>query len=162
MAQNTRHNLTWKEVVARNKAPIEKICTDDEIAYHLVYVTCAHLYKKIMWSVFEYEAEFNELPMSCDFTLKKTINDCLCSYNLNTFDYPTSLFDKIKTMPIRSFVNRYNDNLTIPNTLIENGEISEIGYKLGKTIDRKLIALNQFKDEVPLSGNFPIWKNTFI
>ncbi len=139
MSPKKEYKLTWDEMVARDKATIDKICSDDDFAYYFIYSACEPLLKKIMWTIFENDAEFDELANELFLHLKKPGKDGELWHNLKTFDYRTSLFDWIKTVATRLFVNRKNEELVIPQVVIENGIILEIGLKLDKAIDRKLL-----------------------
>lgn len=141
MVSRKEYKLTWNEMVARDKATIDKICSDDDFAYYFVYTACEPLLKKIMWTIFENNAEFDELANELYVHLKKPGKDGDLWHNLKTFDHRTSLFDWIKTLATRLFVDRKNEDLVIPQVVIENGVISKIGFKLDKAIDRKLLKL---------------------
>ncbi len=141
MVSRKEYKLTWNEMVARDKATIDKICSDDDFAYYFVYTACEPLLKKIMWTIFENNAEFDELANELYVHLKKPGKDGDLWHNLKTFDHRTSLFDWIKTVATRLFVDRKNEDLVIPQVVIENGVISKIGFKLDKAIDRKLLKL---------------------
>lgn len=139
MSAKKEYKLTWDEMVARDKATIDKICSDDDFAYYFIYSACEPLLRKIMWTIFENDAEFDELANELYLHLKKPGKDGNLWHNLRTFDYRTSLFDWIKTVATRLFVDRKNEELVIPQVVIENDVISEIGLKLDKAIDRKLL-----------------------
>lgn len=133
--------LTWDEMVARDKTIIEKVCSDDEFAYYFVYNACAPLLKKIIWSIYDNDADFDELANELYLHLKKPGKNGDYWHNLKTFDHRTSLFDWIKTVATRLFHDRKNENLVIPQIVIDNGDIEEIGLKLEKAFDRKLLKL---------------------
>lgn len=131
--------FTWEEVVARDKATVEKVCSDESFAYYFIYVVCEPLLRKILWTVFNNDADYDELANELYLHLKKPDEDGEYWHNLKTFDYRTSLFDWVKTVAIRLFVGRKNEPLFIPKELVENGAIKEIAIKLEKALDRKLI-----------------------
>lgn len=139
MAPRKEYKLSWDEMVARDKAIIDRICSDDEFAYYFIYVACEPLLKKILWVIFENDAEFDELANELYLHLKRPGKDGAYWHNLRTFDHRTSLFDWVKTVAIRLFVDRKNENLIIPQAIIDNGVISEISLKLNKSFDRKLL-----------------------
>lgn len=141
MSLKKEYTLTWDEMVARDKVTIDRICSDDDFAYYFVYTACEPILKKIMWAVFENGAEFDELANELFLHLKKPGKDGDLWHNLKTFDHRTSLFDWIKTVATRLFVDRKNEDFVIPQIVIDNGVISEIGLKLDKAIDRKLLKL---------------------
>lgn len=141
MSQKKEYTLSWDEMVARDKATIDKICSDDDFAYYFVYTACEPLLKKILRTVFENDAEFNELANELYLHLKKPGKDGDLWHNLKTFDHRTSLFDWIKTVATRLFVDRKNEDLIIPQVVIDNGVITDIALKLEKAIDRKLLKL---------------------
>jgi len=141
MTPKKDYNLTWEEMVARDKVTIDRICSDDDFAYYFIYTACEPLIKKIMWVVFNNDAEFDELANELFLHLKKPGKDGDVWHNLKTFDHRTSLFDWIKTVATRLFVDRKNEDLVIPQIVIETGIISDIGLKLDKAIDRKLLKL---------------------
>lgn len=132
---------TWEDVVARDKAIIDRVCSDEEFAYYFIYVACEPLLKKILWTVFNNDAEYDELANELYLHLKRPNKDGEYWHNLRTFDYRTSLFDWIKTVAIRLFVNRKNESINIPLEIIENGVITELSIKLDKAFDRKLLKL---------------------
>lgn len=143
---------TWDEVVARDRAIIERVCSDEEFAYYFIYVACEPLLKRILWTVFNNDAEYDELANELYLHLKRPNKDGEYWHNLRTFDYRTSLFDWVKTVAIRLFVRRKNEQLNIPSEIVENGVISELSIKLDKAFDRKLLKLyiidSRSQDEV--------------
>lgn len=141
MAPRKEYKLSWEEMVARDKATIKRICTDEDFAYYFVYVACEPLLKKIIWTIFENDAEYNELANELYLHLKKPDKDGIYWHNLKTFDHRTSLFDWVKTVATRLFVERKNENFIIPQVVIENGIITDISLRLDKALDRKLLKL---------------------
>lgn len=139
MAPRKEYKLSWDEIVARDKAIIDRICSDDEFAYYFIYVACEPLLIENLWVIFENDAEFDELANELYLHLKKPGKDGAYWHNLRTFDHRTSLFDWVKTVATRLFVDRKNENLIIPQAIIDNGVISEISLKLNKSFDRKLL-----------------------
>ena len=141
MHSHQEDKTPFEELVKRDKALVNRICNDDDFAYYFIYTACEPLLKKIMWAVFENDAEFDELANELFLHLKKPGKDGDLWHNLKTFDHRTSLFDWVKTVATRLFVARKNEALVIPQIVIDNGVISEIGLKLDKATDRKLLKL---------------------
>lgn len=141
MDARKKSKYTWDEMVERDKTTIDKICTDDDFAYYFIYSACEPLLNKLRWTVLENNTEFDELANELYLHLKKPGKDGDLWHNLKTFDYRTSLFDWIKTVATRLFVDRKKGDFVIPQIAIENGVIADIGLKLDKSTDRKLLKL---------------------
>lgn len=141
MTTKRKHKLAWEEVVARDKATIEKICTDEKFAYYFFQVICEPLVSNIIRSVFKDGAEYDEVVDELYIHLWKPGKDGDYWHNLRTFDYRTSLFDWIKSAGIRYFVGRRNVCYSIPEELVENGVLVDICALIPKAFYRKLLML---------------------
>ena len=149
MASRNGYKLTWEEMVARDRATIERICADEKFAYYFFHVVCEPLFTNIMWTVFKNEADYDEIVDEIYVHLWKPGKNGDYWHNLLTFDYRTSLFDWIKSVGLRFFVNKRNEINFIPNELITNGIIFEILCQLPKSFYRKFAKM-YLLDQCPI------------
>ena len=113
--------LPMKELIERDKKIIERICNDDDFAYYFFHEKCRPLIRKILWTMFGNEMEYDELVNELYIHLKKPSADGLLWHNLRTFDYRTSIFDWIKTVAVRLFYTPSSEFFEIPQEIIDSG-----------------------------------------
>ena len=95
--------LTREELIEREKAVIDKICSNDDYAYNFFHEQCRPLISKILWTIYGNNGDYDELVNELYLYLKKPNKEGEYWHNLKTFDYRTSLFDWIN--PNRSLEN---------------------------------------------------------
>ena len=141
MTTTREHKLAWEEVVARDKATIEKICTDEKFAYYFFHVVCEPLISNIIRSVFKDGVDYDDVVDELYIHLWKPGKGGDYWHNLKTFNHRTSLFDWIKSVGLRYFIDRRNEVYLIPEELIENGVLVDICASIPKAFYRKLLML---------------------
>lgn len=134
-----RKETSYEELMAREKAAIERICSDDNYAYYFFHEQCRPLFSRIMWTMFGNNADFDELVNELFLKLKKPNSEGEMWHALKSFDYRTSLFDYIKTIAIRHFYTPSKEAFKISDNVIETELLKEIIAKLNKANYRKLM-----------------------
>lgn len=119
-------HLPKSEMQQRDKNLIDKICTDDHFAYHFIHEMCRPLLSKIVWTIYNNDADYDELVNNLYIHLKKPNSNGDYWYALKSFDYRTSLFDYIKTIAIRLFYTPSENVFSMPEYFIENGMAQEM------------------------------------
>lgn len=140
-----------EELIVREKAVIQKICSDDNYAYHFFHEQCRPLFSRIMWTMFGNNVDFDELVNELFLKLKKPNNEGEMWHALKTFDYRTSLFDYIKIIAIRHFYTQDKETFKIPDNVIETGLLKEMIAKLNKANYRKFMwfkYIDMFDDDI--------------
>lgn len=128
-----------EELIAREKTVIEKVCSDDNYAYHFFHEQCRPLFSKIVWTMFGNHADFDELVNELFLKLKTPNSEGETWHALRTFDYRTSLFDYIKTIATRHFYTPGKEAFKIPDNVIKTGLLKEMIAKLNKAAHRKFM-----------------------
>lgn len=113
--------LPMKELIESDKIIVERICNDDNFAYYFFYEKCRPLFSNIIWTIYNNNADYDELVNDLYIYLKEPNADGEYWHRLNTFDYRTSLFDWIKTVAIRKFYTPSNEVFNIPERMLELG-----------------------------------------
>ena len=118
--------LPMKTLIARDKIIVERICNDDYFAYYFFYKKCRPLFNNIIWTIYNNNADYDELVNELYIYLKEPNEEGKYWYRLNTFDYRTSLFDWIKTVAIRKFYTPSNEVFNIPERMLEFGVAKDL------------------------------------
>lgn len=138
---DNENKMQFEEVQNHDKITVEKICSDDKYAYYFFHTRCRPLLSKIIWTIFNSHADYEELVNSLYEYLKAPGRDGVMWHRLRTFDYRTSLFDWIKVVAVRLFYTPSGDKFKIPEHLIENGVAEDIISCLSKSLHRKYLWL---------------------
>lgn len=145
-------SLSFEEVNERDRQHIEKICNDDMYAYNFFYKKCEPLFKKILWTIYGNDADYDELVNDLYLYLKKPNADGEYWHNLLTFDYRTSLFDWIKTVAVRRFYTPNAEVFEIPEILKDTSLLEKMICDMGVAIYRKymwnIYIKNKSDDEI--------------
>lgn len=131
--------IPFEESKKQWKALIDKICTDDDFAYHFFHERCRPLFSKILWKLYGNNADYDELVNELYLLLKKTDSKGEMWHALKTYDYRTSLFDWIKTVAVRHFYTPNEEIFLIPISIVESGLAEELFSKLRKAVYRKFM-----------------------
>ncbi len=129
--------VPFEELVKRDKALVNRICSDDDFAYYFFHEKCRPLFSKILWTIYGNTADYDELVNESYLKLKSPDSKGEIWHGLKTFDYRTSLFDWIKTVAIRHFYTPSNESFTIPNSVVESGLAEELFSELRRAVYRK-------------------------
>ena len=105
------------ETNQRDKALIDRICNDEQFAYHFIHEMCRPLLSKIVWTIYNNDADYDELVNNLYLHLKKPNAAGDYWHALKSFDYRTSLFDYIKTIAVRLFYTPSENVFSIPEYL---------------------------------------------
>lgn len=127
------------ETNQRDKALIDRICNDEQFAYHFIHEMCRPLLSKIVWTIYNNDADYDELVNNLYLHLKKPNAAGDYWHALKSFDYRTSLFDYIKTIAVRLFYTPSENVFSIPEYLIENGVAQEMFLRVDVAICRKYL-----------------------
>lgn len=125
--------------ISRDKDLVDKICSDEIFAYHFIHDKCRPLLSKIIWTIYNNNADYDELVNNLYLHLKKPNAAGDYWYTLKSFDYRTSLFDYIKTIAIRLFYTPSENVFSIPEYLIEYGMAQEMFLRVDIAICRKYL-----------------------
>lgn len=127
------------ETNQRDKALVDRICNDEQFAYHFIHDKCRPLLSKIIWIIYDNSADYDELVNELYIHLKKPNAAGDYWHVLKSFDYRTSLFDYIKTIAVRLFYTPCENVFSIPEYLIENGLAQEMFLRVDVAICRKYL-----------------------
>ena len=145
-------SLSFEEVNERDRQHIEKICNDDMYAYNFFYKKCEPLFKKILWTIYGNDADYDELVNDLYLYLKKPNADGEYWHNLQTFDYRTSLFDWLKTVAVRHFYTPNAEVFEIPEILKDTALLENMICDMGVSTYRKYMwnkyVKNKSDDEI--------------
>lgn len=129
--------LTREKLIEREKAVIDKICSDDDYAYNFFHEQCRPLISKILWTIYGNNGDYDELVNELYLYLKKPNKEGEYWHNLKTFDYRTSLFDWIKTVAVRHFYTPVEETFVLPESFRDSGLAEEIFAELDHSESRK-------------------------
>lgn len=130
--------LTPEQLIERDRSYVERIISDDNFAYFFLHEKCYNLFRKIQWTIFGNDADYDELINSFYEYLKRPDEDTgEIWHKLKTFDYRTSLFDWIKTVAVRFFYEPCTEILSIPEDVVESGVFEEMISSLKSPEARK-------------------------
>ena len=141
MLQNKDDKMPFDESKKQWKALIDRICSDDDFAYYFFHEKCRPLFSKILFKLYDNNADYDELVNELYLMLKKPNNKGEMWHNLRTFDYRTSLFDWIKVVAVRHFYTPSSEVFKIPKAVIETGLAEKMFSELGKALFRKYMYL---------------------
>lgn len=130
--------LSFEQLRERDKKTLDSICNDGKFAYYFFHEKCRPLLNKIIWKVYNSEAEYDELVNDLFLYLKEP-KDGEYWYKLKTFDYRTSLFDWIKTVATRRFYSPNSETFDIPEHIIESGVAEDMFLHVKVAIQRKYL-----------------------
>ena len=122
--------LPMKELIERDKMIVERICNDDNFAYYFFHEKCRPLFSNIIWTIYNNNAEYDELVNDLYIYLKEPGDDGEYWHRLKTFDHRTSLFDWIKIVEVRRFYTPSKEVFTIPERMIELGVAEDLFLKI--------------------------------
>lgn len=126
MSSEKTVKLTREEQRLRDKRLIAKICSDEEFAVLFFQENCRPLLSKIHWTMFKDDTSYDDLVHDLYIHLKKPNAEGEYWHNLKTFDYQTSLFDWIKTVATRLFLNPSDEFFQMPKALIIDGTLERL------------------------------------
>lgn len=129
--------LTREELIEREKAVIDKICSNDDYAYNFFHEQCRPLISKILWTIYGNNGDYDELVNELYLYLKKPNKEGEYWHNLKTFDYRTSLFDWIKTVAVRHFYIPVEETFVLPESFLDSGLAEKIFAELDRSESRK-------------------------
>lgn len=129
--------LTREELIEREKAVIDKICSNDDYAYNFFHEQCRPLISKILWTIYGNNGDYDELVNELYLYLKKPNKEGEYWHNLKTFDYRTSLFDWIKTVAVRHFYTPVEEMFVLPESFLDSGLAEKIFAELDRSESRK-------------------------
>lgn len=129
--------LTREELIEREKAVIDKICSNDDYAYNFFHEQCRPLISKILWTIYGNNGDYDELVNELYLYLKKPNKEGEYWHNLKTFDYRTSLFDWIKTVAVRHFYAPVEETFVLPESFLDSGLAEKIFAELDRSESRK-------------------------
>lgn len=129
--------LTREELIEREKAVIDKICSNDDYAYNFFHEQCHPLISKILWTIYGNNGDYDELVNELYLYLKKPNKEGEYWHNLKTFDYRTSLFDWIKTVAVRHFYTPVEETFVLPESFLDSGLAEKIFAELDRSESRK-------------------------
>lgn len=130
--------LTPEQLLERDRSYVERIISDDNFAYYFLHEKCCNLFRKIQWTIFGNDADYDELINSFYEYLKRPDEETgELWHKLKTFDYRTSLFDWIKTVAVRFFYEPCTEVLSIPDDIIDSGLLEEMISELKSPEARK-------------------------
>ena len=129
--------LTREELIEREKAVIDKICSNDDYAYNFFHEQCRPLISKILWTIYGNNGDYDELVNELYLYLKKPNKEGEYWHNLKTFDYRTSLFDWIKTVAVRHFYTSVEETFVLPESFLDSGLAEKIFAELDRSESRK-------------------------
>lgn len=129
--------LTREELIEREKAVIDKICSNDDYAYNFFHEQCRPLISKILWTIYGNNGDYDELVNELYLYLKKPNKEGEYWHNLKTFDYRTSLFDWIKTVAVRHFYTPVEETFVLPESFLDSGLAEKIFAELDRSGSRK-------------------------
>ncbi len=137
MYSHQEDKVPFEELIKRDKALVNRICSDDDFAYYFFHEKCRPLFSKILWTIYGNTADYDELVNELYLKLKSPDSKGEIWPGLKTFDYRTSLFDWIKTVAIRHFYTPSNESFTIPSSVVESGLAEELFSELHRAVYRK-------------------------
>lgn len=130
--------LTPEQLIERDRSYVERIISDDNFAYFFLHEKCYNLFRKIQWTIFGNDADYDELINSFYEYLKRPDEETgELWHKLKTFDYRTSLFDWIKTVAVRFFYEPCTELLSIPDYIVDSGLLEEMISSLKSPEARK-------------------------
>lgn len=129
--------LTREKLIEREKAVIDKICSNDDYAYNFFHEQCRPLISKILWTIYGNNGDYDELVNELYLYLKKPNKEGEYWHNLKTFDYRTSLFDWIKTVAVRHFYTPVEETFVLPESFLDSGLAEKIFAELDRSESRK-------------------------
>lgn len=129
--------LTREELIEREKAVIDKICSNDDYAYNFFHEQCRPLISKILWTIYGNNGDYDELVNELYLYLKKPNKEGEYWHNLKTFDCRTSLFDWIKTVAVRHFYTPVEETFVLPESFLDSGLAEKIFAELDRSESRK-------------------------
>lgn len=130
--------LAPEQLLERDRSYVERIISDDNFAYVFLHDKCYNLFRKIQWTIFGNDADYDELINSFYEYLKRPDEETSeLWHKLRTFDYRTSLFDWIKTVAVRFFYEPCTEVLSIPDDIIDSGLLEEMISELKSPEARK-------------------------
>lgn len=129
--------LTREELIEREKAVIDKICSNDDYAYNFFHEQCRPLISKILWTIYGNNGDYDELVNELYLYLKKPNKEGEYWHNLKTFDYRTSFFDWIKTVAVRHFYTPVEETFVLPESFLDSGLAEKIFAELDRSESRK-------------------------
>lgn len=129
--------LTREELIEREKAVIDKICSNDDYAYNFFHEQCRPLISKILWTIYGNNGDYDELVNELYLYLKKPNKEGEYWHNLKTFDYRSSLFDWIKTVAVRHFYTSVEETFVLPESFLDSGLAEKIFAELDRSESRK-------------------------
>ena len=129
--------LTREELIEREKAVIDKICSNDDYAYNFFHEQCRPLISKILWTIYGNNGDYDELVNELYLYLEKPNKEGEYWHNLKTFDYRTSLFDWIKTVAVRHFYTPVEETIVLPESFLDSGLAEKIFAELDRSESRK-------------------------
>lgn len=129
--------LSREELIEREKAVIDKICSNDDYAYNFFHEQCRPLISKILWTIYGNNGDYDELVNELYLYLKKPNKEGEYWHNLKTFDYRTSLFDWIKTVAVRHFYTPVEETFVLPESFLDSGLAEKIFAELDRSESRK-------------------------
>lgn len=136
-----KNTIEQGELIRREKAIIDRICSDEHFAYHFFHEKCRPLFSNILWEIYGNNADYDELVNELYLQLKKIDSNGEVWHSLKTYDYRTTLFHWIKTVAVRHFYTPSNDIFTIPDSLIDSGIAEKMFSELRKAVYRKFMWL---------------------
>ncbi|MCM1219964.1 MAG: DUF1492 domain-containing protein [Lachnospiraceae bacterium] len=150
--------LTREELIKREKAVIDKICSDDKYAYGFFHEKCRPLISNILWTIFGNNGDYDELVNELYLHLKKPNKEGELWHSLKTFDYRTSLFDWIKTIAIRHFYKPVDERFELPEAYVESGLAESMFAELERAECRKYMHFKYIKclDDVAISEKLQV------
>lgn len=134
-----KERLSPEELHERDRKLIEKVCSDEDFAYYFIHELCRPLLSKIVWTIYNNDADYDELVNTLYIHLKKPDADGNYWHALNSFDYRTSLFDYIKTIAVRLFYTPSDEVFAFPEHMVENGMAEEMFSHVGVALFRKYL-----------------------
>lgn len=146
-------HLTPEQLLERDRSFVERIISNDDFAYYFFHEKCFNLFRKIQWTIFGEDTDYDEIINSFYEYLKRPdLEKGEYWHKLKSFDYRTSLFDWIKTVAIRFFYEPCVEKLQIPDSFIDSGLFEKMISDLKSAEARKYFwfsfVLNYPKPEI--------------
>lgn len=126
MSSKKPAKLTREELIQRDKTLVARICSDEEFAVLFFQEKCRPLLSKILWTMFKDDTSYDDLVHDLYVHLRKPNAEGEYWHNLKTFNYETSLFDWIKTVATRLFLDPTGEMFQMPRSLILDGTLERI------------------------------------
>ena len=132
-----QERLSREELIKREKAVIENICSNDSYAYDFFHEKCRPLINNILWTIYGNNGDYDEVVDELYLYLKKPDSNGEYWHNLKTFDYRTSLFDWVKTVAVRHFYSPVDERFEMPQSYIESGLAESMFLEIERSECRK-------------------------